>query len=141
MKIASDAESNTYAYFDPNHYQNTDKMFSGKNNIIIYNLIVDIYWLYGVTPDFSHLIFNIVRIAKKGIFIFMIKTDVQYILLKFKTSSLLFYLFISDFPTTINTEISLFTDYSTLFLSSDKFENVIKNIQTQLDKVQKWVKK
>lgn len=58
-----------------------------------------------------------------------------------KISPLLFNLYISDFPTSSNTEVALFADDSAIYSSSDKIENVIVNIQNHLDEIQKWAKK
>ncbi|VVC42185.1 Reverse transcriptase domain, partial [Cinara cedri] len=49
-----------------------------------------------------------------------------------KISPILFNLYISDFPTKMNTEISMHVDNSVIYSSSDKIENVTKNIQTHL---------
>jgi len=56
-----------------------------------------------------------------------------------KLSPILFNSYISDFPTTTNTEIALYADDSVIYSSSDKVEKVTENIQTHLDKIQKWV--
>eukprot|EP00102_Acyrthosiphon_pisum_P012817 XP_008182117.1 PREDICTED: RNA-directed DNA polymerase from mobile element jockey-like [Acyrthosiphon pisum] len=58
-----------------------------------------------------------------------------------KISPILFNLYISDFPTTTNTEITLYADDSVIYSSSDKIENAIINIQTHLDEIQKWAQK
>lgn len=55
-----------------------------------------------------------------------------------KLSPILFNLYISDFPTTMNTEIALYADDSVIYSSSDDVDKVIDNIQTHLDAVQKW---
>ncbi|KAL4096526.1 hypothetical protein QTP88_021465 [Uroleucon formosanum] len=58
-----------------------------------------------------------------------------------KISPILFNLYISDFPTTTNTEIALYADDSVIYSSSDKIENVIVNIQSHLDVIQIWAQK
>jgi retron-type reverse transcriptase len=58
-----------------------------------------------------------------------------------KISPILFNLYISDFPTSTNTEIALYADDSVIYSSSDKIENVTANIQTHLDKILKWAQK
>ncbi|KAL4143386.1 hypothetical protein QTP88_005723 [Uroleucon formosanum] len=58
-----------------------------------------------------------------------------------KISPILFNLYISDFPTTTNTEIALYADDSVIYSSSDKIENVIVNIQSHLVVIQIWAQK
>jgi retron-type reverse transcriptase len=55
-----------------------------------------------------------------------------------KISPILFNLYISNFPTSTNTEIALYADDSVIYSSFDKIENVTVNIQTHLDEIQKW---
>jgi len=55
-----------------------------------------------------------------------------------KISPLLFNLYVSDFPTLINTEIALYADDSTIYSSSTDVETVTKNIQDHLNDIQKW---
>ena len=55
-----------------------------------------------------------------------------------KISPILFNLYISDFPTSTNTEIALYADDSVIYSNSVKIENVTENIQTHLDEIQKW---
>jgi hypothetical protein len=58
-----------------------------------------------------------------------------------KISPILFNLYIWDFPTSTNTEIALYADDSVIYSSSDKIENVIVNIQSHFDEIQKWAQK
>ncbi|KAL4119332.1 hypothetical protein QTP88_012150 [Uroleucon formosanum] len=55
-----------------------------------------------------------------------------------KISPLLFNLYVSDFPTSINTEIALYADDSTIYSISTDVETVTKNIQDHLNAIQKW---
>ena len=55
-----------------------------------------------------------------------------------KISPLLFNLYVSDFPTSINTEIALYADDSAIYSSSTDAETVTKNIQDHLNDIQKW---
>jgi len=55
-----------------------------------------------------------------------------------KISTLLFNLYVSDFPTSINTEIALYADDSAIYSSSTDVETVTKNIQDHLNDIQKW---
>jgi len=55
-----------------------------------------------------------------------------------KISPLLFNLYVSDFPTSINTEIALYADESAIYSSSIDAETVAKNIQEHLNDIQKW---
>ncbi|KAL4089504.1 hypothetical protein QTP88_024529 [Uroleucon formosanum] len=55
-----------------------------------------------------------------------------------KISPLLFNLYVSDFPTSINTEIALYADDSAIYSSSTDVETVTKNIQDHLNDIQKW---
>lgn len=43
----------------------------------------------------------------------------------------------SDFPTAMNTETA---DYSTVYSSSDKVENVIEHYQTHFDEIKKYAR-
>jgi hypothetical protein len=58
-----------------------------------------------------------------------------------KISPLLFNLYIADFPTTSNTEVSLCADDSVVYSSSSDLHIVTENIQSHLNKIKCWAKK
>jgi retron-type reverse transcriptase len=58
-----------------------------------------------------------------------------------KISPLLFNLYVSDFPTTNNTEIALYADDNVIYTSSKNVEIITPNIQAQLNEIQKWGEK
>ena len=53
-------------------------------------------------------------------------------------SPLIFDLYVSDFPTSINTKIALYADDSAIYSSSTDAETVTKNIHDHLNDIQKW---
>jgi hypothetical protein len=58
-----------------------------------------------------------------------------------KISPLLFSLYIADFPTISNTEVSLYADDSVVYSSSSDVHIVTENIQSHLNKIKCWTKK
>lgn len=58
-----------------------------------------------------------------------------------KISPLLFNLYIADFPTTSNTEVSLYADDSVVYSSSSDANIVTENIQNHLNIIKCWAKK
>ncbi|KAL4104985.1 hypothetical protein QTP88_020260 [Uroleucon formosanum] len=55
-----------------------------------------------------------------------------------KISPLLFNIYVSDFSTSINTEIALYADDSAIYSSSTDVETVTKNMQDHLNGIQIW---
>lgn len=91
------------------------------------------------------VIFNIIISFLYSIFIVQIgdtNSDIKHsnagVPQRSKLYPILFNLYISDFPTTIDKEISLYVNVSAIYSSSDKVDKVIDNIQTHLEKVPKW---
>jgi len=58
-----------------------------------------------------------------------------------KISPLLFNLYIADFPTTSNIEVSLYADDSVVYSSSSDVHIVTGNIQSHLNKIKCWAEK
>ncbi|VVC34095.1 Reverse transcriptase domain [Cinara cedri] len=54
-----------------------------------------------------------------------------------KCSPILFNLYVSDFPTTNNTEIALYSDDSDIYSSTKDVEPITQNIQAHLNEIQK----